>query len=183
MPRQALLAINLWYGNPLTSVLLVDTPLPEGEWTNLQPYGGRGWCRMEQRASAMVKDSWCLISLSQLTGEERDWDEVIRKGKGARPPPMSPAAFAAMLEEGVASGEIKFTNSGDVGLVCKIYERAFLTEMGDATGLSYFEATSAAGVGRRGRGGTVRDPALRPRSRRAHHAYYYYLLLTTRRHG
>ena len=127
--------MNLWYGHPLTSVLLVDTPLPEGEWTNLQPYGGRGWCRMEQRASAMVKDSRCLISLSALTGEEKGWGEVYKKGRGARLPPMSPAAFAAMLEEGVASGEIKFTNSGDVGLVCKIYERAFLTEMGDATKL------------------------------------------------
>ena len=140
--------MNLWYGHPLTSVLLVDTPLPEGEWTNLQPYGGRGWCRMEQRASAMVKDSVCLISLSALTGEEKDWGEVWKKGKGARLPPMSPAAFAAMLEEGVASGEIKFTNSGDVGLVCKIYERAFLTEMGDATLLVYPELRwdDAAGV-------------------------------------
>ena len=129
--------MNLWYGHPLTSVLLVDTPLPEGEWTNLQPYGGRGWCRMEQRASAMVKHASCLISLSALTGEEKNWCEVWYKGRGARLPPMSPAAFAAMLEEGVASGEIKFTNSGDVGLVCKIYERAFLTEMGSATFLNY----------------------------------------------
>ena len=70
---QGLLAVNLWYGHPLTSVLLVDTPLPEGEWTNLQPYGGRGWCRMEQRASAMVKNAAGLISLSALTGDEEDW--------------------------------------------------------------------------------------------------------------
>ena len=140
--------MNLWYGHPKTSVLLVDTPLPEGEWTNLQPYGGRGWCRMEQRASAMVKNAYCLISLSALTGEEKHWHEVQEKGKGARLPPMSPAAFAAMLEEGVASGEIKFTNSGDVGLVCKIYERAFLTEMGDATTLIYADLQwdDAAGV-------------------------------------
>ncbi len=71
-----------------------------------------------------------------------------KKGKGARPPPMSPAAFAAMLTEGVASGEIKFTNSGDVGLVCKIYERAFLTEMGSATVLEYgrLEWDDAAGA-------------------------------------
>ena len=140
--------MNLWYGHPLTSVLLVDTPLPEGKWTNLQPYGGRGWCKMEQRASAMVKHACCLISLSALTGEEKDWELVMEMGKGARLPPMSPAAFAAMLEEGVASGEIKFTNSGDVGLVCKIYERAFLTEMGDATALDYFglKWDDAAGV-------------------------------------
>ena len=102
--------MNLWYGHPTTSVLLVDTPLPEGEWTNLQPYGGRGWCRMEQRASAMVKHSWCLISLSALTGEEKDWDEVVVKGMGARLRPMPPAAFAAMLEEGVASGCLLYTS-------------------------------------------------------------------------
>ena len=111
MPRQALLAINLWYGHPLTSVLLVDTPLPEGEWTNLQPYGGRGWCRMEQRASAMVKNAACLISLSALTGEEKDRYEVQEKGKGARLPPMSPAAFAAMLEEGLASARAARSSS------------------------------------------------------------------------
>ena len=48
----------------------------------------------------------------------------------------------------MASGEIKFTNSGDVGLVCKIYERAFLTEMGDATELLYgrLQWDDAAGV-------------------------------------
>ena len=80
--------------------------------------------------------------------KEKDWDEVRDKGKGARLPPMSPAAFAAMLKVGVASGEIKFTNSGDVELVCKIYERAFMTEMGDATKLIYcdLEWGDAAGV-------------------------------------
>ena len=76
--------------------------------------------------------------MSALTGDEKDWEEVREKGKGPRLPPMSPAAFAAMLKEGVASGEIKFTNSGDVGLVCKIYERALLTEMGSATKLNYY---------------------------------------------
>ena len=45
--RQALLAINLWYGLPYATVLLVDTPLPEGQWTNTCPYEDRGWCGSE----------------------------------------------------------------------------------------------------------------------------------------
>ena len=37
-------AINAWYGHQMTHVLLVTTPLPTGhEYTNLQPYDGRGW--------------------------------------------------------------------------------------------------------------------------------------------
>ena len=100
--RQALLAINLWYGLPYATVLLVDTPLPEGQWTNTCPYEDRGWCRLEYHASAMVEHAWCL-TLSKLRGFW-DWRDVVDQGKGARPPPMSPAAFAAMLEEGVASG-------------------------------------------------------------------------------
>ena len=73
---------------------------------------------------------------------------MLRNGKGDRVTPLTPDAFEELLEEGVASGEIKFTNSGDVGLVCKIYERAFLTEMGDATTLLYYNLRwdDAAGV-------------------------------------
>ena len=152
-PRQALKAINLWYGHPLTSVLLVDTPLPEGEWTNTFAYWDRGWCRMEILASAMVKNAMCLIHLSQLTGEETDWVDVFVKGKGARLPPMSPTAFAAMIEEGLAKavgdvGEIRFTHSGDAKLVSTIYKSAFMTEMGNAAVLSYcgLEWDDAAGL-------------------------------------
>ena len=92
----------------------------------------------------------------RLTGEEKDRYEVQEKGKGARLPPMSPAVRGSRARGlrrdargGVGErGEIKFTNSGDVRLVCKIYERAFLTEMGGATELSYFglQWGDAAGV-------------------------------------
>jgi len=40
--KQALKGINAWYGHPQTFVLLVDSPLPEGQCTNTQPYFGRG---------------------------------------------------------------------------------------------------------------------------------------------
>ena len=50
---------------------------------------------------------------------------------------MAPAAFAVKLESGVATGEVGFTNKGDVPLVTGIYDKAFMTEMTKATGLSY----------------------------------------------
>ena len=130
-------SINLWYGNPKTHVLLVDTDLPAGEKTNTQPYKGRGWCIMEFNASGLVKDDLALISLKGLTGKEKDLGEVRNNGKAAREPPVAPAAFASTLEAGVASGAIKFTNSGDVGLVATIYGKAFAAEMAAAVALRY----------------------------------------------
>ena len=130
-------AINLWYGHPKTHVLLVDTDLPAGEKTNTQPYKGRGWCQMEFNASGLVKDDSALISLKGLTGEETSLSEVRDNGKAAREPPVAPAPFASTLEAGVASGATKFTNSGDVGLVGKIYGWAFAAEMAAANRLYY----------------------------------------------
>ena len=120
-------------------MLLVDTPLPEGEKTNTQPYAGRGWCVMEFNASGLVKNQEALISLKGLTGKEEYLDEVCKNGKAAREPPVAPAPFASTLKAGVASGAIKFTNSGDVGLVVTIYGKAFAAEMAAAVALSYQE--------------------------------------------
>ena len=120
-------------------MLLVDTPLPKGKKTNVQPYKGRGWCVMERKASGLVKDNWALISLKGLTGKEKNLYEVRSHGKAAREPPMAPAAFKAMLEAGVASGAIKFTNRGDVGVVVTIYCKAFAAEMAAVVKLRYFD--------------------------------------------
>ena len=131
--------INLWYGNPKTHVLLVDTELPAGAHTNTQPYKGRGWCVMEYNASGLVKDEMALISLKGLTGEEKNLADVRANGKAAREPPVAPAAFASTLEAGVASGATKFTNKGDVGLVGQIYGWAFDAEMAAAVALYYVD--------------------------------------------
>ena len=159
-------SLNDWYGNPKTYVLQVDTPLPVGDYTNLRQYRERGWCEMEcapppltaaapfaprahrrpcaralfprrYRASGMVKYFRALISLSKLTGEERELWEVIRNGRGAREPPMAPEPFATELADGVASGAKGFTNKGDVGLVTTVYDKAFDKEMGQAVGLAF----------------------------------------------
>ena len=116
--------------------------------TNSQQYIKRGWCLMEFYASGIVKDSYNLISLSKLSGEETGWYDVYSKGRAGRAPPMAPAAFAVKLESGVATGEVGFTNKGDVPLVTGIYDKAFMTEMTKATELDYsgLEWDDAQGV-------------------------------------
>ena len=127
----------MWYAHGQTHVLLVDTDLPAGAHTNMHPYAWRGWCVMERKASGLVKHFRALISLQGLTGEETSLNQVINNGMAAREPPMAPAAFASMLEAGVASGAIKFTNRGDVRVVATIYGKAFAAEMAAVVMLSY----------------------------------------------
>ena len=140
--------INEFYGHIWTTVLLVDTELPPGPKTNSKQYLERGWCLMEFYASGIVKNSDCLISLSKLSGEETSWADVWSKGRAGRAPPMAPTAFAVKLESGVATGEVGFTNKGDVPLVTGIYDKAFMTEMTKATTLDYtdLEWDDAQGV-------------------------------------
>ena len=136
--KRALQGINAWYGHQKTTVLLVTTPLPTGhEYTNVQPYNGRGWCFAEKLMSAIVKDDAALIDMSRLNGNESTLSEIIENGKSNRPPPMAPDAFHQMLKLGVQDGSIKFTNRGDVDVVATIYKRAFLDEMSTATDLFY----------------------------------------------
>ena len=92
---------------------------------------------MECNASGLVKSDEALISLKGLTGRETSLYYVRKKGKAARVPPLAPAAFTSTLEAGVASGDTKFTNSGDVPLVGKIYGWAFAAEMGAVVALAY----------------------------------------------
>ena len=135
---RALRGINAWYGCQYTFVLLVTTPLPAGhEYTNTQQYDGRGWCRAEKLMSAMVKDSFALIDLSKLRGDETSVVELVKQGTANRPAPITPDAFHRMLTSGVADGSIKFTCSGDTEVVARIYERAFLDEMSGAKVLAY----------------------------------------------
>jgi len=118
-------------------VLLVDTELPAGAHTNMQPYARRGWCVMERNASGLVKDIRALISLKGLTGEETNLEQVRWNGKAARAPPVPPAPFASTLEADVASGATTFTNKGDVPVVAKIYGWAFAAEMAAVVALEY----------------------------------------------
>ena len=122
---------------PLTYSPCRAQPLPTGDYTNTQPYEGRGWCWMECCASGLVKDDGALIRLSKLTGEEKDYGEVCENGRSDRAPPRPPAPFADGLASDVERGVKKFTNKGDVGLVSGIYEKAFTKVMHAATKLYY----------------------------------------------
>ena len=156
--KRAMAGVGAWFANPLTSVLMVDTELPEeapevvarrlflelpsdvrfraatnrrARWPHMSwqaklsaaeelttfralvakpaAYKDRGWCRMEFKAAAMAKDSRCLLSLSRLTGQEKEWSEISMKGAVInREPPMAPTAFAIELKSGVQSGEVWF---------------------------------------------------------------------------
>ena len=136
--KRALKGINAWYGHRKTNVVLVKTPLPTGhKYTNTQPYEGRGWCYAENLMSCIVKDELALIDTSQLSGTETDVDQLRANGKTNRPAPIAPDAFHALLKSGVETGNIKFTNRGDVDVVADIYERAFVEEMSSARALYY----------------------------------------------
>ena len=87
--------------------------------------------------SAIVKDEYALIDASQLKGDEQDVDALRKNGKTHRPAPIAPDAFYEMLKTGVEKETIKFTNKGDVDVVARIYESAFLDEMKAATALYY----------------------------------------------
>ena len=89
------------------------------------------------RASGMVKDDMALISLRQLTGEEKNLGQVRANGKGAREPPTAPEAFATGLARDLQSGAKGFTHKGDLGLVTGTYDKAFETEMEQADKLYY----------------------------------------------
>ena len=136
--KRALKGINAWYGHRKTNVVLVKTPLPTGhKYTNTQPYEGRGWCYAENLMSCIVKDELALIDTSQLSGTETDVNQLRENGKTNRPAPIAPDAFHALLKSGVETGNIKFTNRGDVDVVADIYERAFVEEMSSARALYY----------------------------------------------
>ena len=96
----------------------------------------------------MVKDELALISLRQLTGEEKTLEEVRANGKGAREPPTAPEALATGLARDLQSGAKGFTHKGDLGLVTGTYDKAFETEMEQADQLYYtsMEWSDADGV-------------------------------------
>lgn len=142
--KKGLGSINLWYAHPRTTVILLTNELPTGmDYLNKQPYLGRGWCVAERRMSGIVKHTQCLINARVLDGSEgKDGDLATLISKGAeqnseREAPKAPHKFRKELEDGIASGDIKFTHPSDVDLVCRIYENAFLDVLGSCEDLDY----------------------------------------------
>ena len=104
--------INLWYGHPRTTTLLLDTPVPS-DASNQTPYEARGWCIFERRLSALVKDNDCFLSLSKQSGRTNYWLGIKKECQAERPPPMRPDDFAAMVRRGMEERSVCFTNGKD----------------------------------------------------------------------
>ena len=101
--------------------------LPTGaEYANQRPYGARGWCFVEQRLSALVKDDKCLWDLGAYKETMTTFVELLGM-KAGRPPFMSPERVARELREGVASGAIAFTAASDVDVVIELHTRGFVS--------------------------------------------------------
>ena len=103
----------------------------------LAPAPRGGQCYAECLMSGIVKDYTALIDMSKLRGDETTVKALVENGKADRLPPIAPDAFHEKLKTGVDEGSIKFTNKGDVEVVARIYERAFLDEMSNAKNLYY----------------------------------------------
>jgi len=111
----------------------MTTPLPTGaKYANTRPYKERGWCFVEQRLSAMVKDDDCLWDMSAYKGGINFYGCKAQM-RANRLPFMSPERVARELREGVEKGTIAFTAKGDVDVVSGMYQRGFVSAIDDFT--------------------------------------------------
>jgi len=83
---------------------------------NPAPIDKRGWCIFERRLSSLRKHGSCCLALSQMPEGEVYWVDLRDECKTGRFPPLAPAAFEAMLREGMereaaaAGSGFRFTN-------------------------------------------------------------------------
>ena len=103
------------YGAPYTVTLVCDWPMPAAA-DNPAPIDKRGWCILERRLSSVRKYGSCCLALSQMPEGEVYWFDLVMKCQVGRFPPLAPAAFEAMLREGMereaaaAGSGFRFTN-------------------------------------------------------------------------
>jgi len=135
--RSGLGKINFWYAEPYVTTLLLDGPMPEGS-TNTKDYSCRGWCIFERTLSAVSKDAHCYLRLSQMTSRTDYWPGLRAECVARRPAPMVPPAFEQLILQGIAAGEIAFTNGKDAkGIVVPQYEQGFARLLKEAVHLDY----------------------------------------------
>jgi hypothetical protein len=152
-------SINIWYGHPYVTTLVVDLPMPAGS-ENAAPVERRGWCIFERQLSSITKDSGCCLTLSGLQDEARQgwdadeaqWIALCGLCQGSRTAPLSPDAFEVMMVNGMAREAaeagtgFRFTNGKDATRVCiPQYREAFVRLVGGAEGLMYANCDWKAG--------------------------------------
>ena len=123
-----LASLMVWYAHPYTHVLLMSSELPTGaSYTNVRPYGARGWCEVERATAAISKCTHCLWDYSgfrpdNLASLDRMhlYDALRDMLKSGRSAPMPPPAFAKALRRRVAAEELAFSNAADLETVIEM---------------------------------------------------------------
>lgn len=150
--REALGSLGVLYSLPRTFVFMLrafpadyDDPSAYARSGNVAPYLDRGWCFCESSWAAMVKNKDMVLDLSNDSGEGSSgpvdeaaggtslpWDAYVAKCRQGRRAPLTPDAFAALLEKK------SFTNgSTDRPRVAELYRRCFQERFGKAAWLGY----------------------------------------------
>ena len=80
---------QVWYGHPLLTTLVLDTPMPAGA-ENDAPVERRGWCLFERALSSLTKNSMCCLALSQLPPEGDAHFLPHQENKGGTSVALSP---------------------------------------------------------------------------------------------
>lgn len=82
--------------------------------------------------SGLVKDYDLVFDLGKYSGTKKSLREVIKECAVARPPPLTPAAFATAL-----STKAFTSQKADEAVVARLYAETFHKQMGAATELKY----------------------------------------------
>jgi hypothetical protein len=107
---------------------------PEGKEANQADYYDRGWCFCESAMGSLIKSSNKVFDLANYTGSVyKNFGHCMHECMAGRRPPLSPAAFPALLETKA------FTNKkGDIEAVAALYRRAFERRFATAQKLIYY---------------------------------------------
>ena len=139
--KQGLDCLGTLYSHRYTTVLRLTT-FPDGhkaenqpEGSNVAAYFDRGWCFTESCMASLTKDDKRSLDLGRMrddTGYDYQALKAVCAQGGCRRPPLLPSQFAAELESKT------FANgTEDMPLVTRLYEGAFMEQIGKATMLCY----------------------------------------------
>ena len=104
---RALDALPELYSHPCTWLVKVTRmppgypdgfSFPLGAPANTAGYYERGWCFCESSMGNLVKNSSRVLDLAAFSGTKEGLVGLIRECRTGRPPPLTPAAFANLLE-------------------------------------------------------------------------------------
>lgn len=133
--QRALRDASLWFAHSETWVALLRSHPPG--WEHCLPYSRRGWPTFELALASLLTPS---VQIIDLGAEEMDPEAGPRV---ARPAPLSPDAFEALLRRCAASGdgyELSFNDASDRDFVARQYGETLLEAMSSSDELHFVDA-------------------------------------------